>query len=151
MTTSDTTTYTDTVDGTLSDLAVGDNVVVTGSTSGDQLAATAIVDRGTLETGGGFGGGGGAPNGTLPEGFTPPDGSVPAGFTPPGGTAPAGGAPAGGRGGPGGGFTAGQIASIDGSTVTVTTRDGSTVKVTTDASTTVQVTKQIALQRPRRW
>ena len=50
MTTSDTTTYTDTVDGTLSDLAVGDNVVVTGSTSGDQLAATEIVDRGTLET-----------------------------------------------------------------------------------------------------
>ena len=70
---------------------------------------------------------------------------MPAGFTPPGGTAPAGGAPAGGRGGPGGGFTAGQIASIDGSTVTVTTRAGSTVKVTTDASTTVQVTKQIAL------
>lgn len=51
----------------------------------------------------------------------------------------------GGYGGPGrasgaGGFTAGQIASIDGSTLTITTSDGKTVKVTTTSSTTVSRT-----------
>jgi hypothetical protein len=42
----------------------------------------------------------------------------------------------GGQGGPGGG-QGGTIASIDGSTITITTRDGSTAKVETSASTTV--------------
>lgn len=39
-----------------------------------------------------------------------------------------------------GGFTAGQIASIDGSTITITKSDGTTVKVTTSSSTTVSQT-----------
>jgi len=46
-----------------------------------------------------------------------------------------------GAGGPGG-FTTGQIASIDGSTLTITTSDGKTVKVTTTSSTTVSRTTQ---------
>jgi hypothetical protein len=41
-----------------------------------------------------------------------------------------------------GGFTAGQIASIDGSTLTVTKSDGTTVTVTTSPSTTVSQTAQ---------
>ena len=36
-----------------------------------------------------------------------------------------------------GGFTSGEIASIDGSTLTITTSDGTTVKVTTSTGTTV--------------
>lgn len=44
-------------------------------------------------------------------------------------------------GGPGG-FTAGKIASIDGSTLTITTTDGKTVKVTTTSTTTVSKTTQ---------
>jgi len=44
-----------------------------------------------------------------------------------------------GAGGPGG-FTSGEIASIDGSTLTITTPDGTTVKVTTSADTTVSQT-----------
>jgi hypothetical protein len=36
-----------------------------------------------------------------------------------------------------GGFTAGTIASIDGSTITLTLADGSTVKVTSSSATTV--------------
>ena len=47
----------------------------------------------------------------------------------------------GGAGGAGG-FTAGQIASIDGSILTITTSDGKTVKVTTTSSTTVSRTTQ---------
>lgn len=55
----------------------------------------------------------------------------------------AGGAGGGaGRAGAGGGFTAGQIASISGSTLTVTKADGSTVTVTTTPSTTVTQTTQ---------
>ena len=37
------------------------------------------------------------------------------------------------------------MASVDGSTITVTAQDGSAVKVTTTSSTTVSVTKQISL------
>jgi hypothetical protein len=47
-----------------------------------------------------------------------------------------------GRTGGAGGFTAGQITSIDGSTLTITTSDGRTVKVTTTSSTTVSRTTQ---------
>jgi hypothetical protein len=55
-----------------------------------------------------------------------------------------GGFGAGGAGGAAarGGFTAGQIASIDGSTITITKSDGSTAKVTTSSSTTVSQTAQ---------
>jgi hypothetical protein len=49
---------------------------------------------------------------------------------------------AGRAGGAGGGFTAGQIASVSGSTLTVTKADGSTVTVTTTPSTTVTQTTQ---------
>src|SRR5690348_11944147 len=55
--------------------------------------------------------------------------------------------PGGGRGGPGGfggpggrgGGNAGTIASIDGSSLKISTRDGTTVSVTTSASTAVTV------------
>jgi Domain of unknown function (DUF5666) len=47
------------------------------------------------------------------------------------------GAAAGGTGGGPGGFTSGTIASIDGSTLTVTASDGTSVKVTTSSGTTV--------------
>lgn len=47
------------------------------------------------------------------------------------------GAAAGGTGGGPGGFTSGTIASIDGSTLTVTASDGRSVKVTTSSGTTV--------------
>lgn len=46
----------------------------------------------------------------------------------------------GGAGGSPGGFTSGEIASIDGSTLTITTSDGTTVKVTTSSDTTVSQT-----------
>ncbi|HEX5331806.1 MAG TPA: DUF5666 domain-containing protein [Cellulomonas sp.] len=46
---------------------------------------------------------------------------------------------AAGTGGPGG-FTSGEIASIDGSTLTITTSDGTSVKVTTSSDTTVSQT-----------
>jgi hypothetical protein len=49
------------------------------------------------------------------------------------------GGAAGLAGGPGG-FTSGEIASIDGSTLTITTSDGTTVKVTTSSDTTVSQT-----------
>ena len=57
----------------------------------------------------------------------------------PGGAGGAGGygAAAGGTGGGPGGFTSGTIASIDGSTLTVTASDGTSVKVTTSSGTTV--------------
>ena len=143
VTTTGDTTYTETVTGQVSDIAVGDNVVVIGTTSGSGVAATAITDRGTLQAGGfggGFPGGGyGPPNGAPPQGANgAPNGSFPGGSVPAGGN--------GGPGGPnGGGFTAGQVASVDGSTITVTAQDGSAVKVTTTSSTTVSVTKQISL------
>ncbi|PVU82506.1 hypothetical protein DDP54_05230 [Cellulomonas sp. WB94] len=53
-----------------------------------------------------------------------------------GGIAAGGGS---GSGGPGG-FTSGEIASIDGSTLTITTSDGTTVTVTTSSDTTVSQT-----------
>lgn len=61
------------------------------------------------------------------------------------------GAAAGGGGAGGGGFagranfTSGTIASIDGSTITLTLADGSTEKVTTSSTTTVSKTEKTTL------
>ena len=59
--------------------------------------------------------------------------------TGPGANGMPGGAAGGTAGGPGR-FTSGQIASIDGSTLTLTTSDGTSVKATTSSGTTVSQT-----------
>lgn len=149
----DTTTYTASVEGSASDLAVGDNVTVIGeeATDGASVAASSIVDSGDIETA--FGGQGGpdsqtgAPPDFSAEGMTPPDGATGAppdfsdeGMTPPDGAA----------GGPAGGPamslrpTAGSITAIDGSTLTVETADGESVTVTLSDDTTVTVAEEIS-------
>lgn len=69
------------------------------------------------------------------------------GFGGGGGAAGGGGAGSGGAGGFAGrgGFTSGTIASIDGSTITLTLADGSTEKVTTTSTTTVSKTEKTTL------
>jgi hypothetical protein len=133
--TSKATTYTDAVAGKVSDLAVGDTVLVRGADTNGAVTATSVTEGATISRGG-FAGGGG----------TPPTG---AGNGPPAGATPPNGQPgAGGQGGPGGfaggGFTAGSIASINGDTFTVKAADGTQVVVTTTADTTVTVTKKIS-------
>lgn len=117
--TDDATEIVEMVEGSIDDLAVGDEVVVVGDESDGLVTATRITE------GGGVGGGAGAAPGggrTPPEGLEPPDGVEP------------------GRGGaPAGGLVAGSISSIDGSVLTVETADG-TVTVEADAETTIVLT-----------
>lgn len=69
VTTTAATSYTDTAQGAVGDLAVGDSVVVSGQTSSDgSLAATRIADRGTLSGQGAPNGGQGRPNGSFTAG-----------------------------------------------------------------------------------
>lgn len=158
--TSDDTTITDTSEGSFDDLAVGDNVIITGSGTEEDaaddgtVAASRVVDSGdlddVLQAGGPFGGGGTPPDGfdpeSMPEGM--PEGlpeDLPEDFDP--GSMPelpAEGGASGGAGRPGG-FTSGTIASIDGDTFTVTTADGDTVTVSTTADTEVLVVTELSL------
>lgn len=156
--TTDETVVTKTSEGELSDLEVGDNVLVVGEADGDAVAATAITDNGDRELTAGFAGGGRpggsadgtAPDGSVPDGQTPPNGGTfPEGQTPPDGAMPDGQTPPdGGQGFPGGqgGMpTFGEITKIDGGTITVKTADGETVTVTTSDDTTVSVSEEISV------
>lgn len=115
--------------GQLTDVRVGDNVRVGGTTSGTTVAATSITDSGTSPLADGPGGGFGGPppaggNGNIPPaaGARPQDGR--------------------GAGGPG---PAGVVKSVTGSTFTVATTDGTTLTVDTTSATTVTVVKPASL------
>lgn len=129
--TTDETTVTESVEGSLADLAAGDNVVVTGTSADGTVIAERIVDSGDLEA---TGPGAGGRTGTPPEGMgTPPEGM---------GTPPEGmGTPPEGMGTP----TVGTIASIDGSTLVVETSDGESVTVTATDDTTITVTEELTV------
>jgi hypothetical protein len=133
--TTDETAFRETVEGTLADLAVGDNIVAMGSATDGGITAANIVDTGDD-----------AGTTDFRAGGPPPDGAgdlTPRPFTDGG---PDGAPPDGERFGPGSsGFTAGTVKSVDGTTVTVETADGSTVVVSTTADTTISVTETIAL------
>jgi len=139
------TVITESVDGTIADLAVGDSLVVIGEETEAGVTATSVVEGGGL--GAGFGGGapgaGGAPpEGEAPEGFEPladaqppADGEVPEGAEP--GDGPDGAPP--------GGFTTGEIVSIDDTGLMVETEGGEQVQVTVSSSTSVAVTVERTL------
>jgi hypothetical protein len=150
--TTSSTTANAVVASSLSKLAVGDHVMVTGTTSSSKIAATRVVDTGTQSTFAGPGGPGGF-GGTPPSGAngatgsgapsgTPPNGASGSGF---GGTPPSGANGTNGRG-PSGGFpTGGTITAINGSSFTVKTMAGSTVTVTTGTSTTFSAEQSSSL------
>jgi hypothetical protein len=108
------TTVTKSVSGAVSDIKVGDHVVVIGSGSTTQIAARQITDSGTSAStngaGGGFPGGGQRGNG--------------------GGSAPPGGAT-------NFSFATGTVKSVNGSTIVVSSSTGSSSTITTSSSTTV--------------
>jgi hypothetical protein len=139
------TVITESVDGTVADLAAGDSVVVVGEETETGVAATSLVEGG----GAGLGFGGGPPGG----GGTPPDGDLPEDFEPPAdaqppasGEIPDGAEPGDRPGGaPTGGFTAGEIVSIDDTGLTVETDEGEQVQVTVSSNTTVTVTVERTL------
>ncbi|MEZ5179968.1 MAG: DUF5666 domain-containing protein [Acidimicrobiales bacterium] len=146
--TSGDTTVTESVAGTVSDLAAGDNVVVMGATADGVVTAERIVDSGDVAAAGpgmgprpdgdgdaqGGGTGMGLPGRTASESGSGSSSGAPAG-------APAGG-PDGDRGVP----TMGTISSIDGDTVVVATADGTKVTVKTSDATTVTVTRAISVE-----
>jgi Cu/Ag efflux protein CusF len=136
--TTDDTTFLVSTTGSLSDIKVGDNIQVAGTTSNNTIAATAITDQGTAGAQQPSGGSTqmgmqGAPdmdgNGQPPTDANmqpPTDGS---GATP----------GAGGRG------NGGTVTKVDGNTITITSISGSTMTVTTTNATTYSVMKSGSL------
>ena len=97
--TTDATAFRETVEGTLADIAVGDNIVAIGTASDAGISAANIVDVGDDAAGTDF------PAPAVRHSTCDGD-----------------------RRGPGaGGVTAGTVESIDGTTITVESVDGSTV------------------------
>ncbi len=153
--TTDETMITESVDASLADFEVGDDVVALGATDdGGTLTASSVSE--SDGTGFGQGPGGGVPegfqppaDGELPEGFQPPaDGQLPEGFEPPadgqlpeGFQPPQGGAAPGGRGAP----TSGEITAITDEGLTIEAEDGTSVTVTVDGDTTFTVTEERSL------
>ena len=138
------TVITESLEGTVADLAVGDSVVVIGEDTEAGVATTSVVEGGTALGfgGGGPGAGGALPEGAAPEGFEPPaDAQPPAEGEMPDGT-DAGDRP---KGAPPGGFTAGDIVATDASGLTVETEDGDQVQVTLSSSATVTVSVERSL------
>jgi hypothetical protein len=133
--TTDDTKFTEMVDGKVSDIKVGDNVLVTtdDTTGAASVTATNIVDNGDQQAGFFRQRSGAAPDGQAPpDGQVPPDGQN--------GTGP------GFRNFGNGGFRAGEVTSVDGSTITIKTVQGDTVTVATNADTKISVTKEISLK-----
>ena len=136
VTTSSSTTVTKSVAGSLRDVAVGDTIMVRGTSSGtDAVTATAITDQGKAASASGGlapgappGGQSGGPSGAPPSGQSGgPPGAAPGGATGPGGTV-------------------GTVTAIDGSTITVTSMMGGTeVTITTTAATTVSIAQTSSL------
>lgn len=146
------TVVTASVEGSLDDLAEGDQVIVIGETADDgTVAATSVAEAGDVGDVGDVGVPGSGQDG-LPGGQAPPDGAgygqPPTGQFPgaPGdgstsgaGTPPQGGAFAGGA------PTFGTITAVDADGLTLETADGSTVTVTTSADTTVTVSQELTV------
>ena len=120
VTTSKSTTYHASVDGAISDLKKGDNIVATGTTADGVLTATRISQAE----------------------FARPQFSAEGGGPPPGANADGGSTRVFG----GGNFTAGEIASIDGTTITITDPAGTTTTVKTTDATKIVVTKTIGFK-----
>lgn len=135
VTTDDNTRVTVEKTVTVSDIAKGDRISVTGTQSGTTVAASRIsIMDAQAQT----------PNGGQGQGTNGP----------PGGFGGEGGFPGGGGNGtppssanaqPPGGFTIGTVTAIDGGTITISSFDGSTVTVTTTSSTTVMKSAQGSL------
>lgn len=149
----DETIFTETQDGTLDGVQVGDHVLVTGETADDgTVSAASLADNNNRELTFGGGNGGGPPDGfeppegfDPPEGFEPPaDGAVPDDFQPPEGGLPGGGPGGGGPGGLGG-VTVGEVTSVDGSTIVIQPTDGQPVTVTVSGETTITETVEVSI------
>jgi len=124
------TTVQKTVTGSTADLAIGDSVMIAGTTdSSGNITATEISIRPQGQNAPQAPADGTMPTDSMPTGSTP-TGSVPSGTPPTGQGQPQGKQDDG---------TMGTIASIGGDTLTVTTMEG-TVKVTINSDTTVQKT-----------
>ena len=112
----DDTTVTESVEGSLDDLAVGDEVVVIGEEDGDAYLAATITEGGGMFGGGGLPAAGPHPTVPHPTGARSPT-AVPDGGRPP--RCPTGRSPDRRRGwghfpgGPGGQFLSGTITEID--------------------------------------
>lgn len=137
--TSSETTVSETVDGTLADIVVGDTVVVIGEQTDDGITAQSINVGGGAMSGGFPGGGfpGGGAGGGIPTDLPtdiPTD--MPTGM-PTNGMRP--------QGGPGGGFTAGEVVAVTDASLTLQTEDGETVEVTAASDVTVRVTEDRAV------
>jgi Cu/Ag efflux protein CusF len=136
--TSDDTTYTKSVSGSVSDLQAGDNVVVTGDSSNGSIVATSINDMGDMNVGRGADGN----NGQPPADFSGAPANNGDSSNGNGGSFPT---PPSGAQGQGGNFTIGQITAVDGSTIMLSSASGDTVTVTTNGSTTFTVMKSASL------
>jgi hypothetical protein len=142
----DSTTISQTVAATLSDVTVGSCVVAMTSGDGDAAAATSVAITAATDGECTAGFGGGAGGGGMPGGEAPADGEIPDGApsampempdgAPTGGTdgeAPAGGGP--------GGIAAGLVTAVDGSTITVASAEDDTAStITVDQTTTYSST-----------
>jgi hypothetical protein len=144
--TTDDTTVTVSVEGSVDDIAVGDTVMVFGEGT-STIAATRVTSSGEVSDAD-QGPPGGFRNGTppqMPDGQAPPGGmngtppQMPDGQAPPNGQGP------GGPGGAGMGGVRGVVKSVGDGTFTVTGMDDTEVTVTTSSSTEVTITKAATL------
>ncbi len=147
--TSASTTVSVSSTGAVSDVKVGDNVRVLGTTSGTTVAADQITDSGATALADGPGAGRGGPPAGAFQGGTPPNGAANANRTP--GNAnggPANGTPPNGAGGfrDGGPPTTGVVKTVNGGTFTITATDGTNLTVTTSSATQVTIVKPGTLQ-----
>lgn len=132
--TSDSTTVTASETGSVDDIKVGDTVMVVGTGSSTEIAATRVTDDGDVKAD--------ADQPDRPDGAS---GNGPGfnGNGPPGGQMPGGGqAPSGAANMS---ATRGVVKSVGDGTFTVTGMGDTTVTVTTDSSTTVTISKAAKL------
>jgi hypothetical protein len=149
VTTSDSTRITIEKTVTVSDIATGDRISVTGTQSGTTIAASRITvlnmqlrAPGSGSQGGATPGSGSGTNGSQ-NGFGPPGGFNRQGGPP--GTGKIGNSTGGVNGRPPGGFAFGTVTKVDGGTITISGFNGSTTTVTTTSSTVVTKSVQGAL------
>lgn len=131
------TVITETMEGTLADLAVGDDVVAMAEETDDGMALRSITEGESLRSGSEPPQGGGAP----PQGMEPPGGgSAPAeGMEPPAGMeAPTEGESPSPQGGA---VVAGEIVAVDATSVTIRTSDDESVVLSATEDSTVRLTE----------
>jgi len=153
--TTSSTSITEAVTGTVSQIKTGDHLLISGTTSGTEVAATRIEDRGSAAlSAGGIGGTppGGAATGSGSSTQGPPTGPAPGGSSgsstagPPGFAGGIGGPPGMGEtASPGGAPLMGTVTAVDGSTITVKSTTGASYTITAGSATTVTVDKTITL------